>query len=90
MIKRAGASLARAQLLNPMVDVMASSSSPDEKKDGFFTQFTVICANDCTKTQISRLNRIAREHDIKFFASAVFGFTSYIFSDLGTLHSYTK
>jgi len=88
--QRAGASLARAQLLNPMVDVMASSANPDEKKDQFFAEFTVICATGCTKTQIGRLDRIAREHGIKFFASSAFGFTSFIFSDLGKVHSFTR
>jgi len=88
--QRAAASLVRAQLLNPMVDVVANSSSPDDKNDLYFEQFTVICAIGCTKSQINRLNRISRQSDIKFFAADVFGFSSYIFADLGKIHKFTK
>jgi len=89
-MNRAAASLSRAQLLNPMVDVVASSASPDDKNDLYYEQFTVICAIGCTKTQINRLNRIARQCDIKFFAADVFGFSSYIFVDLGKNHNYSR
>jgi molybdopterin/thiamine biosynthesis adenylyltransferase len=86
---RAEASLPRAQQLNPMVEVTSESGKPDDKPDDFFTRFSVICATNCTKDQACRINRIARQHGIAFFASDVFGFESFIFSDLGE-HHYKK
>jgi len=87
---RAEASQAKAQLLNPMVKVVADSSRPDDKDEEFFKDFTIICAIGCKKSQICRLNDIARGHGIKFFAADVFGFMGYIFSDLGEEHNFTR
>jgi len=80
---RATSSLPSAQRLNPMVQVTAESCKLEEKEDSFFTQFTVIIVTNCTKTEIMRLNRIARESGIKFLVSDVFGFFGWIFLDLG-------
>lgn len=70
-----------------MVEVSAEAGSIDDKTDDYFKAFTIIIATNCTKTQIIRLNRVARENDIKFLASDVFGFFGYIFLDLGE-HAY--
>lgn len=78
--------MARAQLLNPMVQVTHDSSNPDDKTDEFFAQFHVICATGCKRSQLIRLNRIARQKDVKFFAADVFGMFGFIFSDLGEHH----
>jgi len=86
---RAEASLQRAKLLNPMVEVNADSGKPEDKPDEFFTQFTVICVTNCAKSQACRINRIARQNGISFFAADVFGFVSFIFADLGE-HHYKK
>jgi ubiquitin-like 1-activating enzyme E1 A len=86
-LQRAEASLARAQQLNPMVEVTGEAAGVDDKSDDFFKSFTVIIATNVTTTQIYRLNRIARENEIKFFAADVFGFFGYIFLDLGE-HQY--
>jgi ubiquitin-like 1-activating enzyme E1 A len=66
-----------------MVQVSADPASIRDKTDEFFKSFTVIIATQCTKSEIIRLNGIAREHEIKFLASDVFGFFGYIFLDLG-------
>lgn len=66
-----------------MVEVVADTGLLEDKADSFFTSFTVIIATNCTKTQIIRLNRIARDADIKFLVSDVFGFFGFIFLDLG-------
>lgn len=79
----------RAQLLNPMVEVTAESGKPEDKSDDFYTNFTVICVTNCSKAQACRINRIARQHGISFFASDIFGFVSFIFADLGE-HHYKK
>ncbi|CAG7824020.1 unnamed protein product [Allacma fusca] len=86
---RAEASVVNARKLNPMVKVDADSSNPDDKPEKFFEDFSVIVATNCTKKQILSLNRIARINNIKFFAADVFGFTSFMFSDLGE-HQYRK
>jgi len=80
------ASLERAQQLNPMVEVSADVSKPEDKPDDFYTKFSVICVTNCSKAQACRINRIARQHGIGFFASDVFGFESFLFSDLGEHH----
>jgi len=86
---RAEASLSRAQQLNPMVEVTADKSSTQEKSDDFYAKFTVIVATNCSKNEMVRLNRIARQQGVKFFASDVFGFFGYMFSDLGE-HKYKR
>jgi len=80
---RAISSLPSAQRLNPMVQVTAESVKVEDKEDSYFTQFTVIIATNCSKAEIVRLNRIAREAGIKFLVSDVFGFFGWIFLDLG-------
>ena len=82
--QRAEASLQRAQNLNPMVTVTADADNLDKKPDEFFQNFDVICASECTVTQIKRLNNICRKHKIKFFVGDVWGMFGYTFADLGT------
>ncbi|XP_051171243.1 SUMO-activating enzyme subunit 1 [Leptopilina boulardi] len=81
---RAEASLQRAQNLNPMVLVSADTSKVDDKPDEFFEDFDVICASECSVTQIKRLNKISRKQNIKFFVGDVWGMFGYTFADLGT------
>ncbi|XP_015182981.1 PREDICTED: SUMO-activating enzyme subunit 1 [Polistes dominula] len=79
---RAEVSLQRAQNLNPMVAVEADTANVDDKPDEFFSNFNVICAIQCTITQLKRINKICREHNIKFFAGDVWGSFGYTFADL--------
>jgi len=69
-----------------MVEVTADGSCLDSKSDDFFYDFTVIIATNVTRSEIIRLNRIAREKDIKFFAADCFGIFGYMFLDLGEHH----
>ncbi|KAI4478311.1 hypothetical protein M0804_011965 [Polistes exclamans] len=79
---RAEVSLQRAQNLNPMVVVKADTTNVDDKPDEYFRNFNVICAIQCTITQLKRINKICREHNVKFFAGDVWGSFGYTFADL--------
>lgn len=79
---RAEASLQRAQNLNPMVTVTADSSQLEDKVDSYFMNFDVVCAVECTITQIRRLNIICQKENIKFFVGDVWGMFGYTFADL--------
>lgn len=86
---RAKSSLERAQQLNPMVDVIADDSDPQQKSDEYYTNFDVICATCCSRSLLTRIDNICAENNIKFFAGDVFGFYGYMFSDLGE-HEYAE
>ncbi|KAJ9586338.1 hypothetical protein L9F63_020046 [Diploptera punctata] len=86
---RAEASLSRAQQLNPMVKVSADSGSLSDKPDTFFVDFDVICATECTVEQLTHINQICREKDIKFFCGDVFGMFGYTFADL-QIHEFAE
>ncbi|XP_072755411.1 SUMO-activating enzyme subunit 1 [Anoplolepis gracilipes] len=79
---KAEASLARAQNLNSMVNVIADSGKIDDKPDEYFGQFNVVCAMHCTITQLKRINRACRNQKVKFFAGDVWGAVGYVFIDL--------
>lgn len=72
-----------------MVTVTADESNLDDKPDEFFHNFDVICASECTVTQIKRLNKIARKQNINFFVGDVWGMFGYTFADLGT-HAFVE
>lgn len=80
---RAVASAAPAQLLNPMVKVIADPGNPNDKADDFFTQFDVVCATGCKNSLQCRLDNLCQGKKIKFFSGDVFGFYGFMFSDLG-------
>ncbi|XP_034939308.1 SUMO-activating enzyme subunit 1 [Chelonus insularis] len=84
---RAKASVARAQNLNSMVDVKADESEVDSKPEAYFQNFHVVCASECTITQLKKINNICRKFNIKFFAGDVWGTFGYTFADLNT-HEY--
>ncbi|KAF7993463.1 hypothetical protein HCN44_010058 [Aphidius gifuensis] len=84
---RATASLTRAQALNPMVNVTADESNIDEKPDTFFQEFDVVCASECTITQLNKINAACRKYNVKFFAGDVWGQFGFNFADLMT-HEY--
>ncbi|XP_015429045.1 PREDICTED: SUMO-activating enzyme subunit 1 [Dufourea novaeangliae] len=86
---RAEASLQRAQNLNPMVNIEADTSNIDDKSDTFFSSFNVVCATQCTITQLKRINEICRKHNVKFFAGDVWGTLGYTFADL-IVHEYAE
>ncbi|KAF7393546.1 hypothetical protein HZH68_010365 [Vespula germanica] len=86
---KAEASLQRTKNLNPMVNVEADSANIDDKPDEYFNNFNVICATQCTMTQLKKLNKICRQYKIKFFAGDVWGTFGYTFADLGE-HEYAE
>ncbi|XP_076619218.1 SUMO1 activating enzyme subunit 1 [Colletes latitarsis] len=79
---RAEASLQRAKNLNLMVNIEADTSNVDDKPDTYFSNFDVVCATQCSITQIKRINGICRKHNVKFFAGDVWGTFGYTFADL--------
>lgn len=73
----------RAQALNPMVNVIADTDNVDNKPDKYFGQFDIVCATQCSITQLKRINQACRKQNIKFFATDVWGFGfGYVFIDL--------
>lgn len=86
-MQRAEASLERAQNLNSMVEVKADPSNIDSKPELFFSEFDVVCASECTITQLKRINTTCRKFNVKFFAGDVWGMFGYTFADLLT-HEY--
>ncbi|XP_043798665.1 SUMO-activating enzyme subunit 1 [Apis laboriosa] len=86
---RAEASIQRAQNLNSMVNIEADTSNIDDKPDTYFSNFDVVCATQCTITQINKINEACRKHNVKFFTGDVWGTLGYTFADLMT-HEYVE
>ncbi|KAK2582321.1 hypothetical protein KPH14_004660 [Odynerus spinipes] len=86
---RAEASLQRSQNLNSMVNVEADTTNIDDKPDEYFNNFDVVCATQCTITQLKRINRVCRKYKVKFFAGDVWGTFGYTFADLNK-HEYVE
>lgn len=86
---RAEASLQRAQNLNTMVTVTADTANVDDKPDAYFSNFDVVCATQCTITQLKRINNVCRKHNVKFFTGDVWGALGYTFADL-IVHEYVE
>lgn len=80
--QRAEASLARAQVLNPMVLVSTDSGRIEDKLDDYFEQFDVVVATECPLSELKRINTACRMRNIKFFCGDVFGMFGYLFVDL--------
>lgn len=87
--QRAESSLHRAQQLNPMVEVRADVESSVNKSDQFFESFDVVCATNCTLSELLRIDDICRRHNIAFFAGDVFGYFGFMFADLHE-HEYAE
>lgn len=79
---RAEASLTRARNLNPMVTIDVDTSNIDDKPDAYFNNFDVVCATQCTISQMKRINGACRKYNVKFFAGDVWGWFGYTFADL--------
>nr|XP_033790596.1 SUMO-activating enzyme subunit 1 [Geotrypetes seraphini] len=80
---RAEASLARAQNLNPMVEVKVDTQDIANKEETFFTQFDAVCLTSCPRDILMKLDHICHKKAIKFFAGDVFGYHGYMFANLG-------
>ena len=72
-----------------MVNIEADTSYIDDKPDTYFSNFDVVCATQCTITQINKINEACRKHNVKFFTGDVWGTLGYTFADLMT-HEYVE
>uniref|UniRef100_A0A182RT42 SUMO-activating enzyme subunit 1 n=1 Tax=Anopheles funestus TaxID=62324 RepID=A0A182RT42_ANOFN len=79
---RAEASLARAQNLNPMVELKVDTAALDTKEDAYFKEFDVVCLIGASTAQHLRVNTVCREANVKFFATDVWGMYGFCFADL--------
>uniref|UniRef100_A0A182W3C9 SUMO-activating enzyme subunit 1 n=1 Tax=Anopheles minimus TaxID=112268 RepID=A0A182W3C9_9DIPT len=79
---RAEASLARAQNLNPMVELKTDTEPLDLKDDAYFKEFDVVCLIGAPTAQHLRVDTICREANVKFFATDVWGMYGFCFADL--------
>lgn len=79
---RAVESLARAQALNPMVELRADSEALADKPDNYFTNFDVVCIVEAPTKELVRIDNACRLAGIKFFAGDVWGMFGYCFADL--------
>ncbi|XP_043281650.1 SUMO-activating enzyme subunit 1 [Venturia canescens] len=86
---RAEASLERAKKLNPMVEIVAEPADIDSKSVTFYSDFDVVCATECTISQLIKINTACRDHAIKFFCGDVWGTFGYTFADLG-VHEFVE
>ncbi|XP_058654986.1 SUMO-activating enzyme subunit 1 isoform X2 [Onychostoma macrolepis] len=87
---QAQASLERAQLLNPMVEVKADTDAVESKPDDFFFQFDAVCLTRCSKDLMVRVDQLCASRNIKVFCGDVSGYHGYMFSDLGKEHHYVE
>jgi ubiquitin-like 1-activating enzyme E1 A len=79
---RAESSLARAQALNPMVELKADTGNLAGKDEEFFTLFDVVVILETTSNEQIRINNICRVNNVKFYAADMWGMFGYSFVDL--------
>ena len=79
---RAEASVLRVQALNPMVEIVTDTENLSAKGEDFFKTFDVVCVLEAPIEELIRVNKICREHCIKFFSSDLWGMFGYSFADL--------
>ncbi|XP_037949065.1 SUMO-activating enzyme subunit 1 [Teleopsis dalmanni] len=88
-LNRAEASIERARVLNPMVEISSDVEPLSEKNAEFFTQFDVVVVSDALNSELLRINNICNEHGIKFFVGEVWGMYGFCFTDLQH-HTYVE
>lgn len=86
---RAGASLLRAQALNPMVEIVVDTDNVADKPDAFFGKFDVVVVTEAPTDQLVRIDNTCRLGGVKFFAGDVWGMFGWSFADLQE-HSFVK
>lgn len=79
---RAESSIARAQALNPMVEIKADINNLSEKDESFFKLFDVVAILEASLEEQTRINNICREAGVKFYAADMWGMFGYSFIDL--------
>lgn len=79
---RALESLARAQALNPMVELRAESKTLADQPDTYFQNFNVVVIVGAPTKELIRIDNACRLAGVKFFAGDVWGMFGYCFADL--------
>lgn len=79
---RAAASLARAQALNPMVEIVVDESDVADKPDDYFGNFDVVVVTEASTEQLVRIDNACRVGGVSFFAGDVWGMFGWTFTDL--------
>jgi len=72
-----------------MVEVRADMESLCRKSEQFFEAFDVVCATNCSLSELLWIDDICRRHKITFFAGDVFGYFGFMFADLHE-HEYAE
>lgn len=86
---RATESLARAQALNPMVELRAEHKPLAEMPDDFFQNFNVVVVAEASTKELIRIDNACRQAGVKFFSGDVWGMFGYCFADLQE-HSFVE
>ena len=80
---RATGSLERAQQLNPMVRVEVCQDNVESLPKEYFQEYDVVCATQCGRSTLLKIDEICRANEILFYAADVWGYYGYMFADLG-------
>jgi len=83
LLQRAEAAVAQVQELNPLVSVSSLTAPVEELDAEKLKQFTLVCASSLSLDQAKALNARCREAGIAFYLADAFGFSAYMFCDLG-------
>ncbi|KAF8710826.1 ThiF family, partial [Rhizoctonia solani] len=84
-VKRVEAAKPRIQSLNPLVDVVAVSDLgilSDDQLDKTLAGVDLVCATDCQKDEMLRLNDACRCARKAFYAGGSYGLLGFVFADL--------
>ncbi|ELU44460.1 SUMO1 activating enzyme subunit [Rhizoctonia solani AG-1 IA] len=84
-VKRVEAAKPRIQSLNPLVDVVAVSDLgilSDDQLDKTLAGVDLVCATDCQKDEMLRLNDACRRARKAFYAGGSYGLLGFVFADL--------
>ncbi|KAF8758685.1 ThiF family [Rhizoctonia solani] len=83
--RRVEAAKPRIQSLNPLVDVVAVSDLgilSDDQLDKTLAGVDLVCATDCQKDEMLRLNDACRRARKAFYAGGSYGLLGFVFADL--------
>ncbi|CAE6520216.1 unnamed protein product [Rhizoctonia solani] len=83
--RRVEAAKPRIQSLNPLVDVVAVSDLgilSDDQLDKTLADVDLVCATDCQKDEMLRLNDACRRAKKAFYAGGSYGLLGFVFADL--------
>ena len=72
-----------------MVDITANETDVDDIPDAYYSDYDVVCASECSMTQLIKINAACRKYNAKFFAGDVWGTFGYTFADLN-VHEFVE